>query len=181
MTALSTAHRRGRRASGACEPTATDVVARSLGFVVLACASLATLAAVVLLPPWARLVDAQYERDVLAARIADEQAMVTANERLIKALPDDVVLTRRLAMSDLNALPRGQRVFEAPAGNAVTLPATVTIEPAARPEPPEGWMVSAGLKLSRPGYRRGVFLLAISGLVAAMVLFPPVSSPRKPT
>lgn len=178
MTALSMAHRRGRRASGSREPTAADAVARSLGFVVLACASLATLAAVVLLPPWARLVDAQYERDTLAATIADEQATVTANERLIEALPDNVVLTRRLAMSDLNALPRQRQVYNT-AGDATAGPLmTVAIEPAPRPDAPDGPMVSAGRKLSQPAFRRGVFLLSVSGLVAAMLMFAPVNLRR---
>lgn len=144
----------------------------------LACASLATLAAVVLLPPWTRLVDARYERDALAAQMTDEQALVVANERLLDALEDDVVLTRRLAMTDLNALPRGQRIFSAARNVRGALPATVSIEPAPRPDPSGGWAVSAGRKLSRPGYRRGVFLLAISGLVAAMVMFPPVKSSK---
>jgi hypothetical protein len=147
-----------------------------VGFLVLAGASLATLAAVVLLPPRARLAAARYERDVLAARIADERARIEANDRLLAALPDDVVLTRRLAMSDLNALPRRHQVLLQPSDGTAGPPPTVSVEPAPRPDPPSGWMLSAGCKLARPAYRRGVFLLAVAGLSAAMLLFAPLRS-----
>ncbi len=177
MTALFTAHPRGKRASAPAEPTAVDAVARSVGFVVLAGASLATLAAVVLLPAWVRLTEAECERELLAARMADEQAIIAANERLLEALPEDVVLTRRLVMSDLNALPYHQQVFARPGERTGPQP-MVTIDPAPRPDPPEGWAMSAGRKLIRPSFRRGVFLLSVAGLTAAMIMFTPVKLRR---
>ena len=59
-----------------------ETVGRTVGFTVMGSLSLAILAGVVLLPPYARLAEARYRRDCLQARIADQETLIAVNDKL---------------------------------------------------------------------------------------------------
>ncbi|MFP4055078.1 MAG: hypothetical protein ACLFV7_14555 [Phycisphaerae bacterium] len=145
-------------------------IASLAGFVMLAGLAVAIVAGVVLLPPYARLVRTCYQRDCLAAQVADETAALGAYDRMIAQAPTDPVLTQRLAMNQLGLAPRNARV-ERTAGGQLTTPGVVEVQPAARPQRPNGWMIRSARRLEQPSLRRGMLLLAGLSLLAGVVLF----------
>jgi len=129
------------------------------------------LAGAVLLPDCARLVRARYERDRQATNVADLQAIIEAQDRLIRALAEDRVLTQRLATNHLGLLPANEMVV-IDEGLPSTLPPGVVVpQPARRPTPPSAWLGYVADQLAMPNKRRGVLLLVIGCMIAAMFLF----------
>jgi len=129
------------------------------------------LAGAVLLPDYARLAAARYERNCQAANVADLQAIIDAQDRLIRALAEDHVLNQRLATNHLGLLPANEMVVIDEDLPSSLPPGVVVPHAAPRPEPPSAWLGCVADRLARPNKRRGVLLLAIGCLIAAMFLF----------
>jgi hypothetical protein len=143
-----------------------------IGFVTLAGLALAILAALVLLPAYARTRYAAYERDCDKVATAELEATVAANARLIADLPSSPVLTKRLAMSQGNLIPDNEVIV--PEGRAVRPPPDVVMPVRyPYPPPPDGWAITAAAKLQNPPTRRGLLLLAVGSLLVATFLFAP--------
>jgi len=148
------------------------IAVRAVGVAALAGMAVAILACVILLPAYAELDDAKYQRDCLAADIADAEKLVRTNERLIEELPNDPVLTFRVARSQFDLLPPNEVVVTdsdtpRPPAPLIDIPATP------RPTPPQGTAYQAGKKLDSERLRRGLMLIAASAMLAAMFLFAP--------
>jgi len=141
-------------------------------FCLLAGLAMGTFAAVLLLPEYARLQQAHYQLARQKATIADLQSLIEGNGRLIAALPDNVVLTKRLAMNELGLWPEDEVVVINDRGPRLQSPAMVATTPEPRPEPPAGWIMDAANRVANPPTKRGLLLLAVIGLVAAVILFP---------
>jgi len=141
-------------------------------FCLLAGMAMAVFGAVLLLPEYARLRQAEYQLARQKATIADLESLITGNDRLIAALPDNAVLTKRLAMNELGLWPEDEVVVISDRGPRRQSPAVVVTKAAPRPEPPVGWIMDAAKRVANPPTRRGLLLLAVIGLVAAMILFP---------
>jgi hypothetical protein len=128
--------------------------------------------AVLLLPEYARLQQARYQLARQKANLADLQSLIKGNDRLIAALPENAVLTKRLAMNELGLWPEDEVVVINAHGPRLQSPAMVVTKAAPRPEPPVGWVMNAANRVAKPPTRRGLLLLAALGLVAAVILFP---------
>ncbi len=179
------APRPGRKASGASDEEDGHgwlfAAGRFTGFALLAGMSVATLALVVLLPEYARLRRAEYERDCKAADVADQRAVVAANQRLIEAFRSDPVLTERYAINHLRLLPAGRVLVVDETSRPAYPPGLVLPDPAPRPEPVPSWLLGAADKLRSPARKRGLLVLAAGSMLAAILLFaPPGAYRRKP-
>jgi len=144
-----------------------------VGFCVLAGTSLAILAAVLLLPEYARLERTRYELAGWQAATADKEAQIAANERLKAALPDDRVLTKRLAISQHGLWPENEVVVATAAPTRRLPPGLVAPAPHPRPDRPSGWLMKVSERVSRPPLRRGLLLMAAVAMLAALFLFGP--------
>ena len=143
---------------------------RFISFVLPAGAAVVLVAAVALLPAYERLAWATYERDCLAAKNADDAALIRANERLIAAAPDDPVLTKRLAMRQFGVVPRGEVVIPVAAGPAPFGRRLTVVTPHPRPPMPDGWMIHAAGRIADPSTRMFLLLLAVALFLAAVIL-----------
>jgi len=146
---------------------------RMVGFLLLALPALAVLAGVVLLPAYVRLANAQYELECKKARIADAEWLVAANDRLIKDLPEDEVLTKRLAMNSLGMLPEDETVIRDPNSAPAAPPGVIQPRAHPRPDPPSNWLTQMAQRFENPAKRRGVLLIAACAMLAAMFFFSP--------
>ena len=151
---------------------------RMVGFLALAGTALAIIAGMVLLPAYAKMRYARYERDCQKVALAEMEATAAANARLIADMPSSPVLTKRLAMSQGELVPDKEVI--APATRATRPPPDVILPVRyPRPDPPEGWLLTAAAKLQNPPTRRGLLLLATGSLLVALFLFaPPQPRPR---
>lgn len=158
-----------------------ETLGRTVGFTVLGSLSLAILAGVVLLPPYARLVEARYRRDCLQARIADRETLIAVNDRLIRALPQDDVMTRRLARSQSEWIPADEAVAIDldPAKRGFAPSQIVTVTPHRRPAEPDGWIVRTAAKLQVPARRVALLLLAGVYMLVALFLYAPREKHRR--
>jgi len=147
----------------------------------MAALGMALAAGVVLVPAHARLVRARYERDCQRAQTADLAALAEAQERMIAALPADEILTMRLAISQESVAPSDRLAYTlphlAPAGSPDL------IKPVRHPRPPapSGWLIRLDARLQKISTRRGLLLLALGFLMAAMFVFAPPEKYRKAT
>lgn len=136
--------------------------------------ALSILAGVVLLPEYARLAEARYAHGCLEAQLSSEHALAAANERLIRALPEDDVLAVRLARSQLQWLPPNVVVAEDPGSRQIAALAPIVTVPASpRPARPNHWTIRIGGKLRAPFRRRALLLLAGLAMVTAFICFCP--------
>ena len=158
-----------------------DTLGRTVGFTVMGSLSLAILAGVVLLPPYARLTEARYQRDCLQARLADQQTLIAVNDRLIRALPQDDVMTRRLARSQSEWIPADEAVAIDldPARRRFAPSQIVTVTPHPRPAEPDGWVVQMAAKLQVPARRAALLLLAGVYMLVALFLYAPREKHRR--
>ena len=158
--------------------TAAATAGRAAGFVVLGGLAMSVVAAVVLVPAYARLRTARYQQDYIATANANTEALIAANDRLITALPLDRVLTMRLAMTQQGLWPRNEVVVIDPAGDAPRPVGAATIARQQQPAPPPPWLVRAGYKLETPSIRRSLLLLAMGIMLVAIYMFaPPMMRP----
>jgi hypothetical protein len=159
-----------------------DAVGRTIGFVMMAGPAMAILAGVVLLRPYASMLQAEHDEACAKATTADAEAQVRANERLITTLPTDQVLTKRLAESQMPVTPQHEIIIPsiAPfAGLKRTVPDLVVVDPSPRPAPPPKWVMTAAGKMENPSTRRSLLLLALGGLITAVYLFTPPQWPSR--
>jgi len=147
-------------------------VGRLVAFVLLAGSAMAIFAGVVLLPDYVRLLRAERILARQEAIAADTEARIRANGRLIEALPDHPVLTKRLAMHQLGLRPADEVVVPYPGVPVAQAPGTVAPPPHPRPAPPDAWVLRIAARVSNPPTRRGLLLLAAVALVGAVLLFP---------
>ncbi len=148
------------------------MLGRFVGFCMLMGPALAILAAIVLLSAYARLAGTRYELDSIKAGIADAESLVEANDKLIAALPEDPVLTMRLAMSQKNLLPKNEEAVPT-LGAAKTPPTLVRPTRHDKPAPPSGMWINLAAKLKNPPTQRGLIVLAAGIMLTAMFLFAP--------
>lgn len=150
---------------------------RIAGFLMVAAPAVLMVAAIVLLPPYARLARAQYDLSCARADLIDAETQVAANQRLIAALPVDEVLTKRLAVSQLPCRPANEIVVAGPGDGIdidITKPPDLVRPPRSRrPSPPPVWMATVSTKLSNPPTRRGLLLLALGAIITAVYMFAP--------
>jgi hypothetical protein len=142
-------------------------------FCLLAGTAMAVFAAALLLPEYARLQQAKYQLARQQATMAKLRSLIEGNERYIAELPHDAVLTKRLAMDELGYWPQDEVVVLTDGGPRQPSPGMVVVAPAApAPQPPVGFLMDAARRVADPPTKRGLMLLAVLGLVAAMLLFP---------
>ncbi len=146
---------------------------RLIGFVTLAAPAILILAGLVLLPAYARWQHAEYEKECLATACRESAAMITAQQRLIEDLPDNEVLTKRLAMAQGELSPENEHVSST--GDRPLRPPPDVIPPIhyPRPAPPNDVLMRASVRLANPATRRGLLLLACGCMLTAMFLFAP--------
>ena len=140
-----------------------------MGFAALAGVSLAVLAGVVLVPPYARAVEAEYERRCLAARVRYEEAMVAAYDRFIAAAEYDEALNTRLAMSQLGLFP-GDQVIVVDRIGPPRPPGLIIPVGRELPQPPSPKLTHAGRRLSDPRTQRGLLVLSAAAMAGAWLL-----------
>jgi len=138
--------------------------------------ALTVLAAVVLLPPYAGLLEMEYQRESLAASTADTEAWITANERLIQALPVDDVLAIRLAKSQSDWLPPDEAVLVGQSASETPPPGLVTIAAHEQPTPPKGWLIGLAGHLRSRTARCASLLLVAAMILASMLLATPTGN-----
>jgi len=146
---------------------------RLVGFLVLAGVAVLIVAAAVLVPAYARLARAHYERACQQARTADLSALAEAQERMIFALPDDEVLTMRLAMSQEALSPSDRILYSLPRVRPTGSPDLIKPMRHPRPAPPPDWLMRLDARLRNRSTRRGLLLVAFGCLVLAIFLFAP--------
>jgi len=151
--------------------------ARLVGFLVLTGAALATIGGVVLLPAYAEMVQTEYQLRCLRADVAEAQAWIAVNERLIADLPYDPVITKRLAISQSGWLPDNELVV-VPPGSGQTGPAPlVSVPRQPRPPQPSGTALRLAAGIDMPGARRYLFAAAGVAMLAAVLIFGPTRKP----
>jgi len=143
---------------------------RAVGFLLPAAVAVGIMAMVVLLPPYARLQAARYERDCLLARQADAEALIAAQQRLIDALPRDVVLTKRLAQRRLGLRPNDEMIIPAWSAGAREPAPIPSIQTHPLPQPPPRRLMKLASRLGAPRLRRGLMLLAGGLLILSILL-----------
>lgn len=155
------APQRGTKADGSAGRPAAAALGRAMGFIVLAGPALAIIAALVLLPAHASLVCTRHRLTIRKAQARRAETLADGNNRLIRAIPNDRSLARRLVLRTVPGAP------------GLLRPA-----PLRSPRRPSGWLLDVGYRLQKPALRRGVFAVACLTLAAAMFLFapPPVTS-----
>lgn len=151
-----------------------------IAFCLLVGVAMVVFGAVLLLPEYARLQHANHQLARQKATIADLESLIAGNDRLIQALPENAVLTKRLAMNELGLWPEDEVVVLNAEGPRAQSPASVITNTAPRPAVPVGWVMDAARRVAKPPTRRGLLLLAVVGLIAAVVLFPGGDRKRKP-
>jgi len=154
-------------------------LARTVIFILLAAFGLAIVAGVVLLPAYARLNDIELERASLDAANQDDRKRIAARDNLIKDMPNDPTLTKRIAMRHFGSMPRTEHVVAATEDLRAPAPGTVYIEPTARPKKTENWITALATKVNRPNGVMTLTILAFIALLAAVFLTG--ARRRKPT
>ncbi|HUS47003.1 MAG TPA: hypothetical protein VM098_02700 [Phycisphaerae bacterium] len=151
-------------------------VGRLVGFSLFAGLATTIFAGIILLPPYASYVQARYERDCLAAEVADLAALVATKDRFIAAMPHDRVFAKTLMMSHARITPPDEVVLTDPKAQPVAPSESVYAKRHPRPAQPEGPLLQMAGKIERPAVRRGLCVLAALSLAMALFLF---SSPKK--
>ncbi len=153
---------------------------RGVGFITMAAAALCIVAAVVLLPPYAKLQRVRHQRDIQATRLEEARRTREAMDRLIQNAAADEVLTRRLAWSRLGLYPARETVVVDPELPPPPPPGTLRQVELPAPPAPDTTLQAASVRLQSPSRRRGLLVLAASLLVGAVLLFGPPSMRLKP-
>ena len=145
---------------------------RMIFFCLLAGASLAILAGVLLLPEYAKLQEARYELARQEAVNADLTSLTEANARLIAALPGNEVLAKRMAMNQYGLWPENELVVVNPSRPRLP-PGLVYYQRHPRPSPPDGPLIAAAQRVSNVKTRRALWVAGTVAMIAAILLFVP--------
>ena len=152
---------------------------RSLAYWILIALSLGVLAPCVLLPAWRENQRAELRHRLLAGRVAQLEARLERQRRLLDALDSDPAVITRAAMRELDYTQPGERFVSVAA--AQSPPATPDLPvPAVKPLPvglsrlarflPD-WNYDA--VFNRQPIRRILMAMAVALLAAAFVIFWP--------
>lgn len=144
---------------------------QGLGFFALTGSALAIMAGLVLLHPYAKFLQVQYNRDCYGIRIEESRATVTAMDRLLAAGPTDEVLTKRLAWSRLGMHPNNELVPPNQSTHDISPAGTLSNIHYEDPPEPDPWISSLALKLQKPSRRRGLVVMTGCLVLSAMLLF----------
>ncbi len=153
---------------------------RLVGFSLLSALGLGILATVVLIPPYASLLQARYERDCNRALNQDYRDRIEANELFMQDIRQlDVVAIRTLESSVLgqDSLNPGRQLDPR---RKEWIPPAANLAPNPRPEPVPAWITRLSLRVTRPNVRRGLVVLSAAALLAAVVLFWGPAGQRNP-
>ena len=170
-----------RHSESAARGQLVDAVWRPVGFVLLAGMALTILAAVVLLPPYARLARVRYEHDRLLAKNADDEALVAAYDMLIESAPTDPVLTKRLAICQFGLLPRNEMIVHSSDLAPGRTPGLPTIDRRPPPARPAAWLIRTAANVDGPVARTALCLIAAVALFAAILLTGPTKQSPTPS
>ncbi len=153
-----------------------SVIVRSLLAYTLAGVALTILAGVLLIPLFDDKEAIDYKVACTAAENKALEELIRKRQRIIDALnceDPDPVLIGRLAMSQSNMMPANALVMDSnlpPEPISPCMAEPPRCEPPA--EPPQ-WLANTAVKLRRDGIKRGLLVLALGTLIAAMFLFHP--------
>jgi len=132
--------------------------------------SLAILSLVVVFPAYSRLAETQYTLDSLRTEAAQTQDLLNINERLIRDLPCDEVLVRRLARVQTEWVPPNELVVTDRGMSKRTGGILVTLPPRPRARPPARWVLLLGAVLRKDFVRNTLVLLAAGGIVIGLLV-----------
>ena len=141
-------------------------------FCLLAGAAVGLFGAVLLLPEYAKCRQTQYQqarKELASARL---DGYIAGYEQINAELPHDAVLIKRLTMNELGYWPKDEVVVLSNKGPCAHSPATVVVPTTPEPTPPAGWVMTVAQRVADPPTKRGLILLSVVGLVAAVLLFP---------
>jgi len=159
-------------------PASAGRAGRDVGFAILATLSLAIFACVVLGPPYAEMVATRYELDCLRAELDEAEAWIAANARLIKELPEDEVMTKRLASIQFHWLPADEYVVIDPADEPAPQ-RLVNVPPRPMPPKPDGLALRLAQSLADRTLRNVLLLIAAGCMLASVLLFAPRTGARR--
>jgi hypothetical protein len=147
-------------------------VAGAVWFVVFSTIGVAAVAAALLLPELAALAELEAQRDALAHQLECERKLAAYNERLIRAMDNDPVLTARLLIRYANYSPAGCRQVPIdPSRRDDPVPVQILREAAEPPKRPPSRLATAGQWLSHPPTQTGLILLGLAVVAIAWLLF----------
>lgn len=152
-----------------------ETAGRFLGFLLFAGPAMLIVAGLVLLPAYKHHAQTQYGLACLQNKLDEAKQFIDGNKRLIRDLPNDEVLNIRLIMSQSSLTPINETVVYDP--DMATRPPTM-VNPAKlpAPPPPQGKLITLANRLENPNTKRGMVLVAVGAMLAALFLF----SPSKP-
>jgi hypothetical protein len=150
--------------------TASTVVVGVLGMLVLAGTGIAVIAAAGLLPAYASLKDAQYQRHCQAIETEHLRQLNEASANLIAGVENDPLLRERIAIEQGGHVPsNGTRVES----SVESRPDRIYVAPPVMPDPPAGRVMDLAKRISRPGTRRGLYLMGACLILVGMLLGAP--------
>lgn len=142
------------------------------GFLAFSTAGMLTLAAGILLPEYAALVDLENQQDVLAHQIRCETDLVTYNDRLIQAAQEDSVFIARQMIRYGNYRMVGMDPREVPTSQpTLSVPGRLLKESLNPPPPPRDLLADVGRWLDHPGIKGGLVLLGLGLLIVGAIIF----------
>jgi hypothetical protein len=155
--------------------TASTVVVGVLGMLVLAGTGIAVIAAAALLPAYASLKDDQYQRDCQAVETEHLRRLTEANANFVAGVENDPLLRERIAIEQgghvpLNGTPIDSAVASRPDHIYVTAPPM--------PTPATGRLLQIAQRISRPGTRRGLYLMGACLILVGVLLGGPAEDDR---
>ena len=151
---------------------------RAVGFALLSALSLAIFACVVLGPAYAEMVETRYQRDCLGTELDEAEAWIAANGRLIEALGEDEVMTKRLASSQFHWLPADEYVVIDPAAEPAPQ-RLVNVPPRAMPARQDGLALRLAQGLANRTLRHILLLMAAACMLASVLLLAPRAGTRR--
>ena len=149
-------------------------------FFILTTLGLLILATVTLLPAYAGLAQARYQRDSLAAKNANDEALTVAYQRLIAAIPTDPVLAKRLAIRQFGFPPRSERIMPTAVEEPLTCRSDLvtTILQTLPDRPYRGIFLAAEFLQIR--VVRTILLLAATATLLAGMIYSPAAWRKAP-
>jgi len=148
---------------------------RMVGFCLLVVPALATIGAIVLLPAYAGLAQAQHERRCEQADIADMRALNGVYDRMLSEGPESESFTKRLMLTQTSRVPENEIVINTGVRPGPP-PGVVAPKRTSRPPAPDDWAIRLAGRIQDDRTRRGLLFVSIGAIVAAMFLF---SAPDK--
>jgi hypothetical protein len=144
----------------------------SMALAVGLCLSLGLVAAVVLAPPYARMIEHEHVLAKEEVRLAEARATLDAYGRLLEQAPTDEVLTQRLAWSQLGMYPSNETVLRNP-NRKTTRPGVLAAISLPQPTKPHSQLYRMGMLLTNAARRRGLLAIAAILFVLCLILSAP--------